>query len=71
METPGGPDGSMRRGTKLRQGLSVKPKDFRRKDDYVFFDLFTLYAESYMGRRKKKSSIIEEEDSEFRSEIQD
>ena len=46
----------------------MKPKDFKRKDDYVFFDLFTLYAETYMGRKKKKSSVIEEDDSELRSQ---
>ena len=52
----------------MRRGISVKPKDFKRKDDYVFFDLFTLYAETYMGRKKKKSSVIEEDDSELRSQ---
>lgn len=44
-----------------RNKLNVRPKDFKKKDDFIFFDLFTLYTESYLGKKKKESLIIEEE----------
>ena len=43
--------------------LKMQPKDFKKKDDFIFFDLFTLYTESYLGKKKKnQSSLIMEED---------